>query len=479
MADIDERILRLNPWWRDPEEGLREDTHLTRFRDAAARWDPPVLDGIEPEPGDTHTLRGPRQSGKTTLLKRLLARLLRRGATRVLYFSFDLESDPGSIYQVIRRARALHPAPEGRWHLFLDEVTSIDEWQRGVKHCWDSGLTTDDFMLVTGSSAHDVKKGGEQLPGRRGAGRDLVQLPMSFRDFCRVTGAADLPDGDTVDPEEVLTEEGRRRVREAHLDLERLRRALRMYRETGGFPAAVSDHVATGDVTDRTVRTLWRTMSGDVAREGLDQTAAAKLLEQVSVSLGSRLAWTSAAEAMDVRSPKTAKRYAEHLAESFALLVVHFWDLSGGTLRPQKMRKAYFLDPLIARVPPLLMPGARTPDPDGVLESLVAVGLFRSSAGTLVQSTPAPGSVAYWRSSSGREIDFVVPRRESPAERFPVEVKGDASSSIANARKAIRQSFGSGLVTTRTRLDLEGDPDVPAVPVSVLLALLGERPARR
>lgn len=87
--------------------------------------------------------------------------------------------------------------------------------------------------------------------------------------------------------------------------------------------------------------------------------------------------------------------------------------------------------------------------------------------------------MAYWRSSSGREIDFVIPRRETPAERFPVEVKGDASSCIANARKAIRQTFGSGLVTTRTRLDLSEETDVPAVPVSVFLALLGDRPARR
>lgn len=477
MPDVDERILRQNPWWRDPEKGLRDDPHLTRFREAPAQWDPPVLDRLDPEPGHTHTLRGPRQSGKTTTLKRLAAQLVRGGTTRVLYFSFDFESDPSALYEVVRRARALHPEPDGPWHLLLDEVTSIEEWQSGLKHAWDVGLSTDDFVLVTGSSAHDVKRGGEQLPGRRGTGRDLIQLPMSFRDFCRVTGEADVADG-CVAPPEMTSERGRRLVRQAHLDLERLRRALRMYRTTGGFPAAVSDLVGDGEVHDATVRTLWRTVSGDVAREGLDQTAAVKLLEQVSVSLGSRLAWTSAADAMDMRSPTTAKRYARHLAEAFALMVIHFWDLSGGTLRPRKMRKVYFMDPLMARVPPLLVPGAREPDEDGSMENLVATGLFRSAASALVQSTPAPGSVAYWRSRQGREIDFVIPDPEAPSARFPIEVKGDASTGVSNARKAIRQTFGSGVVTTRTRLELDENPDVPAVPAAVFLAVLGETPER-
>jgi predicted AAA+ superfamily ATPase len=38
--------------------------------------DPPLLAGLAITLGDAHTVRGPRQAGKTTLTKRLIQRLL-------------------------------------------------------------------------------------------------------------------------------------------------------------------------------------------------------------------------------------------------------------------------------------------------------------------------------------------------------------------------------------------------------------------
>lgn len=476
MPDLDARLRRQNPWWARGSDGVEEDPHLRRLEAAHVRWDPPVLRSFEPRPGDTCTLRGPRQSGKTTTLKRLVARLLELGERRILYHSFDLETQPEAIYRVVERARILHTGEEGPWYLFLDEVTSVEDWQVGLKHAWDVGLTREDFVLATGSSAHDVRRGAEQLPGRRGQGKDLLQLPMSFRDFCRATELAEVPET-TFHPADVLDDEATAVLREAYLHQERLERAFRIYRQVGGFPAAVSDWVGDREVRPTTIEDLWRTVSGDVARHGLDQTAALKLLEEVSRCLGSRLPWTDAAEAMDLSGPKGAKRYAHFLAEAFALLVVHFWDRSGGTLRPRRTRKLYFTDPLFGRVPPALVPGAREPDDDATVENLVAMALFRSATTGMVQSTPAPGNVAYWRSSgSGREVDFLVPRRGERKDRFPFEVKGDASTRISSARKALGQSFGAGAVLTRTVWELE--KEIPAIPVPTFLACLSERLVR-
>lgn len=474
MDSLDERIRRQNPWWAGGSAALASDPHLRSLREAAIRWEPPVLRNLSPEPGHTHTLRGPRQAGKTTSMKRWVQRLLEGGESRVLYFSFDLETEPTALYEVIRRARRLHPAPEGSWFLFLDEVTSVPDWPRGVKHAWDVGLTREDFILLTGSSAHDVRRGAERLPGRRGGGRDFLQLPMSFRDFCRVTELASVPER-TLEAPRAIEAEGRKLLREANLHVEQLDRAFETFTSVGGFPAAVADFVGEGAPRAETVRLLWQAIAGDVAKGGRDQVAAAKLLEEVSVALGGPLKWKGAADAMDMKNPVTAREYAEFLAEAFALLIVFFWDTSGGTLRPQKQRKVFLMDPLLAEVPPLLMPGARRPGEAGLIEGAVAVALFRSAAAGLVQSGPVPGSVAYWRSTGGREIDFVVPTEEG--RRFPVEVKGDARSRISRARSAIRQSFGRGLIATRTVYDDEV-AEIPAVPVSVLLACLSETAER-
>jgi predicted AAA+ superfamily ATPase len=477
MATLEEQILAWNPWWADAG-AIRRDPHLRAFETAPVPWDPPLLDSLPLTPGDAHTVRGPRQGGKTTLAKRLIRRLLESGESRVFYFSFDLHSHPDVLYDAIRRAKSLHPDPAGPWHLFLDEVTSVPQWQRGVKVAWDQGLTRQDFLLLTGSSAHDLKSGAEQLPGRRGNGTDFLHLPMSFRDFCIQVEKLPLP-AETTDIEGFLSEEGRTLARRLHLLTSDLLRAFRTYLSVGGFPAAIRDYRSSSDRRPQpeTVRMLWTVIAGDIARSGRDQTAAAKLLEEVALALGNPLKWASAARAMGMGSNNTAREYVEYLSDSFALLTVFFWDLSGGALQPSKQRKVYYMDPLLAEIPPGLMPGARRPPEAGMVENAMAIGLFRSAARALTQADPVPGAVGYWRSTNRRELDFVVPSTSrGRGGRVPIEVKGDSDSGIGHARLAILNAFGEGIVASRTVFDPEGK--VPVLPIPVLLAGLAEAPRR-
>lgn len=477
MATLDEQILAWNPWWSDPA-AIDTDPHILALEAAPVRWRPPLLEGLPVTLGDAHTMRGPRQAGKTTLAKQLIQRLLERGESRVFYFSFDLHPQPDVLYDAVRRAKSLHPDPEGPWYLFLDEVTSVPQWQRGVKVAWDQGLTRADFLLLTGSSAHDLKSGAEQLPGRRGNGSDFVHLPMSFRDFCVQVEGIPLP-AETLEIEGFLEPDGRKLARRLNLLSADLERAFRTYLRVGGFPAAIRDYRTSPGAHPRqeTVRMLWTAIAGDIARSGRDQTAAAKLLEEVAVALGNPLKWDGAAKAMGMASHHTARQYVEFLAEAFSLLTVFFWDLSGGALQPSKQRKVYYIDPLLGEIAPLLMPGARRPPEGGTVENAVAVGLFRSAAHALIQADPVPGAIGYWRSTNNRELDFVVPApSRGRGGRVPIEVKGDSDSRVGHARLAIAKAFGEGIVATRSVFDPDGD--VPVLPIPILLAGLAESPRR-
>ena len=477
MATLDDHIVTWNPWWSDPA-AMGRDPHIREFEAAPVQWNPPLLEGLPVTLGDAHTVRGPRQAGKTTLTKRLIQRLLERGESRVLYFSFDLHRQPDILYDAVRRAKSLHPDPEGPWYIFLDEVTSVPQWQRGVKVAWDQGLTRRDFLLFTGSSAHDLKAGAEQLPGRRGNGADFLHLPMSFRDFCIQVEGIPLP-AEESDIEGFLEAEGRTLARRLNLLFSDLERAFRTYLRIGGFPAAIRDYRSSREGCPRpeTIHMLWAAIAGDIAKSGRDQTAAAKLLEEVAVALGTPLKWDGTAKAMGMASNHTAREYVEFLSEAFSLLTVFFWDLSGGALQPSKQRKVYFIDPLLGEIAPLLMPGARRPSEDGVGENAVAVALFRSAAHALTQADPVPGAVGYWRSTNNRELDFVVPATShGRGGRIPIEVKGDSGSRIGHARLAITKAFGQGIVATRGVFDPDGD--VPVLPIPILLAGLAESPRR-
>lgn len=477
MEDLERQLRDDNPWWYSPE-AVERDPHLRQYDQGAVKWDPPAMMVMPVSLKDTHSLRGPRQSGKTTTVKRLIRRLIHAKEQRVLYFSFDTVRRSGAIGDVIRRSRQLHPTPEGPWHIFLDEITSIPDWEYDLKRCWDSGLTRDDAIILTASSARDLRFGAERLPGRRGRGRDFLQLPMSFRDFCRVRGIA-LPER-TLAAEEFLSTEGRQLAAHLYGQGQELEHALRLYLRVGGFPSAVRDLMTSqsGSVDETTILLLNSVLAGDLIRMRRDPLSGIKLIQQVCRSLGSPLKWSNAAEAMAVDNPTTAKEYAELLAEIFILLTVHFWDIGRQSLEPHKQRKIYILDPLYAQLPSALIPGTLPPEQDGLIEDIVAVGLFRSAASTLIQASAVPTAVGYWRSKDDREIDFVVPRASEPNNpaRFPIEVKGDNLTGISGARSSIKRTFKQGIITSLSRF--EWDQDIPVLPVWLLLAGLSENASR-
>ena len=230
-------------------------------------------------------------------------------------------------------------------------------------------------------------------------------------------------------------------------------------------------------MSDATVRMLWDVVASDIQEAGYDKHSALRLLERVGISLGSPVAWDHLREAMGVESPDTARRYAHLLSESFVLLTVFHWAM-GGAFEQARQRKLYFLDPLVARIAPTLIPGGREPTSDGLVENLVATALYASASDRLTQADPLPGAIGYWKSRDGRETDFVVPTDPEPwaFDRVPVEVKGDSRRGISAARLSMRRSFGRGIVVTRTVLDVEDE--IPAIPIGVFLAALATRVER-
>ena len=111
---------------------------------------------------------------------------------------------------------------------------------------------------------------------------------MSIRDFCTLVAGIPLP-ADTIPLGALLTAEGMQLAREVNLHRSALRRALTLYREVGGVPAAVTDYLATGQVSTRTIEMLWAMAAEDVRRAGRDTVGTLKLLERISRSLGSTL----------------------------------------------------------------------------------------------------------------------------------------------------------------------------------------------
>ena len=188
MALSDEQILAQNPWWSEQEWRL-DDRQLARLASQPMRLPAELVGTIDLKDAAIHTLRGPRQVGKSTDLKLLVERALAEGhePRSIVYLTLDLIEGErlAELAETVTRAKAAarHRGPS---IVLLDEVTSVPRWQTAVKARWDDGTIADDVVVCTGSSAIDLQKGAaERLPGRRGAGRDYLVLPQTFAAFAR------------------------------------------------------------------------------------------------------------------------------------------------------------------------------------------------------------------------------------------------------------------------------------------------------
>lgn len=462
-----DRINALNPWWTDARWTDR-DVHLCEAEAAPFHWDPRPFDARDVASGAVFTLRGPRQSGKTTLAKRLIAERCVAGlARRTCFLSLQTIDTVGELQDAIEMVLRLWPRERGPWFFVLDELTFVRDWARAIVHLREHDRTFRiSTVLLTGSSAVDLLASADVLHGRRGRldrPLDRLHMPLTFRDYVAVrAAAAGLPA--RIDLNEILSDQGREVIREAALRTRELDQYLAEYARCGGLPRAVADQLTEGRLLDGTMTDLWRGLSADVRRLGRSELILQKLLARIVVALGSLTNWGDLARELDVSKP-TVGAYVDVLAASFAVMVLHQRDpkRQGGPSLT-KPRKLYFGDPAFARIPAHLQ-GPSAVDP-ALVENVMAIALLRHAEREALERFAVPQELFVWRSADGREIDFLV----AGDAQIPIESKY-ARRPTGKDYESMTKAFGRGVVATRTTIALERP--VISVPAGVLLALLG------
>src|SRR3989338_8085093 len=126
---------------------------------------------------------GPRQVGKTSMLKLLIYDLVINkhvDPLDICYFSCEPLITKNDLIDVVKEFEKLSPQDSFKY-IFLDEVTQIPGWELAIKFILETKLSKQKALIVTGSNALLLKKGVERLPGRN-ISIELF-LPLSFREF--------------------------------------------------------------------------------------------------------------------------------------------------------------------------------------------------------------------------------------------------------------------------------------------------------
>lgn len=405
MAD-QQRLLKLlyqqNPWWVD-----------TNYRPPESLW--PKRDQFSQiqaylKVPQMLLVTGLRRTGKTTLLRQLIAALLDQEipAKKICFFSFEegfgvenREALEGIINlyfeQILKKDIVQIEKPV---YLLLDEIQYIPNWQSILKRVYD--LNKNIKFLVSGSASTQlVWRAKESLAGRLFE----LELPtLSFAEYLRLKGeepASRVDLQNLGDLRELKNEIARRG--------EFLDQAYLKYLVRGHFPELLeftnSDQI-TAYLTDSVLE--------KVIAVDLPKTFAIKELEKfrqlfllLAAESGNLVQIQNLASDLGL-SRQTVAEYISFLEAGFLVKMVY--QFTRGRQRVRTQRKVYVASPNF------------TTSLEGFDEMSP---LFNRVVGHLVETAVfgrlnyLSAQVFFWRWRE-KEVDFVA---EGRSEIFPVEVK--------------------------------------------------------
>ena len=88
------------------------------------------------------------------------------GAGTAFFLDGDYLRDANHLSDEVSRLAAAYRADAPVRRLFIDEITAVTDWERGLKRVLDRGELRRVLVVTTGSRATDLRHGSEGLPGQ-------------------------------------------------------------------------------------------------------------------------------------------------------------------------------------------------------------------------------------------------------------------------------------------------------------------------
>ncbi len=502
---IKESSLReSNPWWKSAKN-IDNDIKIREWENSKIKYDPRMRHMIKfYEDNDVvYTIRGPRQVGKTTLIKLQIREFIKRvgiSPHNIFYYALDLAESKQDVVDAVEKYLKMtsRQRKNKRNYIFLDEASSIENWQKGIKSLADIGKLKNCTVLATGSQALNIKKESERLPGRKGLtseAHDKILLPMKFAEFVEI-----------MDPEikklsrdlQLLPSIQRRKVFNRLVNLQiddtleklhnyqnELNELLHEYLLTGGTPKIVDEKIKNGFIDEPLYADYLDGFLGDWSLEGKDPTLLKQMIGEIIKSVGSLSSWNNISRDADIGSTHTVIDYVHTLQRLFAITVFFRYGHDKKIPMIKDQKKIHFVDPFYFHLFRGWLSTKNSfelseqflednKNESQLVEGVIGDHLIRwAFAISKKKQTFEPVShVFYWRNDKKKEVDFILydgDKLQLPLEvKFQEKVYGKKLAGFYSFLDTTKQK--SGIVITKDELDVE--KEYVKIPASLFLMLI-------
>ena len=433
--NINEVVQALNPWWIDakkpPVPDYRREMHGVVLHQLINVSDRRAV-----------VLRGPRQVGKTTILRQIIGDLLQEGwpPRNILYFDFSDERITSDL--AIHEVTAAHPEGQNSEVpkvILLDEVGRTSNWDLWLKRAVDE---EQDRVVVTDSSSTILRSGSMES----GLGRwdEVILEGMTFREFLGVYA------GDEVSVDQVAS---------------RQPRLLEIYLRNGGFPEhARNENVL--QVSERLrVDIVGKAILQDLVRHGVDVLGAKRLFVYLVQNSGLILNVSNIAKEIGDRDRRAVSEWVGLLEDT--QLVSRLERFTSSPASRQKAHPKYY-----ASDHGLISAFSVIPFDEYAVHARVLEAVTFRHLREMARSISA--ELYFYRNKRHQECDFLV---VMPEQTIAVEVTSSRrarSDKIDNLVKLTADENWDRGILLYTGLDAQEILGIDVLPVSqFLLSPLG------
>lgn len=499
----DSDIRKANPWWKSTKS-IEKDDKIEEWKNSKIKYDPRLRHKIQfnyaANNSVFYTLRGPRQVGKTTLIKLQIRDFLKNRINpwNIFYYSFDLINSKQELVDVIDaylRLSKRHRKKE-RTYFFLDEISVVNDWANAIKWLVDNKRFQNSTTLATGSQASKIINQTEKLPGRKGRSSDpydKILLPMKFVEFVSIYDK----DLEKFISDNQLLSSAHRKEKFSQLVakkipkdieelndnyLDELNDYLYEYMLTGGIPKIVDEKLKTNNIEADLYTEYLNGIKGDWRELKKKEVLLQQFCSAIIESYGSSTNWDNLRKSSQLSGWATAQEYGLTLKEMLVTTIIQRYGEKKKIPLITKEKKFYFHDPFYLHIfnswlsskDPFSLAEEYLSDEikqSGVVEGVVADHLIRW-AFTLSENKHGfdyGNQLMFWKDNKNREVDFVLYQQDK--FEFPIEVK--FRNKVDTRELTGLTSFldttrvKSGLVLSKNELDER--KDYLFVPTSVFL----------
>lgn len=488
------QLSESNPWWKD-EKSINQDIKIKTFDEVKYKWYPALRHYISLDKDVIYTIRGPRQVGKTTLLKIIIKELINSNKINpenIFFWSFEM-NNAEELSQIIQIYLNWAGVKLGdRKYLFFDEICSVKNWQREILHLSNKGLFENCSILITGSHSMDIKYSGETLPGRRGGSEDetldKILLPMKFSEFVKLIEPkfneilSDINLNHSKERHSLIFKffegEDDPRIQKLMLYKNELAALFDQYIACGGIPYVINEYMNKNKISNNTFNIYISSIIGDLRRYNFKENYFKQIIREICRTVSDPISWNNLSQNTDIKSHNTIQDYVGAMEELFVINTTYAYSIDKNRIVFNKNKKLYVQDPFIFHA----LSGWSNAEADyfinlkknvldleiksKIIEGIVQNHLCRLAYSLNPRDLFDPKDhVCYYRDKKGKEIDFLLLTED---KIYPFEVK--YQSTIKKSDLSNFKSFGRGILVTKDKYGFSSS--YGCLPVSLLLFLI-------